>query len=92
MPEGLWDCTVLYVNFTKLSDIGDGICHDYLNHMHCNYDGGDCCLQNVNTSICSTCACLTDDVCKLSQANHNTIKLEYNGSDHVLVNRCSDDH
>ena len=69
VPEGLWDCTVLYFNFTKLSDIGDGICHDHLNHMHCNYDGGDCCLQNVNTSICSTCACLSDDVCKLSQTS-----------------------
>ena len=69
VPEGLWDCTVLYFNFTKLSDIGDGICHDHLNHMHCNYDGGDCCLQNVDTSICSTCACLSDDVCKLSQTS-----------------------
>ena len=77
IPASLLGCSALQINFTKVSEIGDGICHDHLNHMHCNYDGGDCCLQNIDTSACSTCACLSDDICKLPQTNH-AIKLEYN--------------
>ena len=26
--------------------------------MECNYDGGDCCLDPVNTQYCSECQCL----------------------------------
>lgn len=64
IPVKYLDCQALFFNFTKVSNIGDGICHDYLNHVYCHYDGGDCCLENVNTSVCSTCACFDDDSCK----------------------------
>ena len=37
--------------------VGDGICHDEINHLGCNYDDGDCCV-NVNTDSCSDCNCL----------------------------------
>ena len=31
------------------------------NHLGCNYDGGDCCV-NVNTDSCSDCNCLASGV------------------------------
>ena len=49
LPDKYLECQALHFNFTKSSSIGDGICHDYLNHAHCQYDGGDCCLEHVNT-------------------------------------------
>ena len=41
--------------------VGDAICHDETNHLGCNYDGGDCCV-NVNTDSCSECNCLGSGV------------------------------
>ena len=38
--------------------VGDGYCDDVTNNMECNYDGGDCCLDPVNTQYCSECQCL----------------------------------
>jgi hypothetical protein len=38
--------------------VGDGVCNDETNIAGCNYDGGDCCLMNVNTDSCSDCNCL----------------------------------
>ena len=38
--------------------VGDGYCDDVTNNMACNYDGGDCCGDNVNTNYCSECQCM----------------------------------
>ena len=46
-----------------MSNIGDGICDDYLNQVHCHYDGGDCCLLDIVTSACSICTCFDDKSC-----------------------------
>ena len=64
IPEKYLDCHALFFNFTKVSNIGDGICHDYLNHANCHYDGGDCCLEHVDNSVCLHCACFDDSSCK----------------------------
>ena len=37
--------------------VANGVCNDETNHLGCNYDGGDCCV-NVNTDSCSDCNCL----------------------------------
>ena len=37
---------------------GDGFCDDENNNCGCNWDGGDCCGKDVNTSYCEECACL----------------------------------
>ena len=37
--------------------IGDGSCDDEANNADCNYDGGDCCLECMDTSLCSECLC-----------------------------------
>ena len=42
------------------ASVGDGYCDDATNIMECNYDGGDCCLDPVNTLVCLECQCLID--------------------------------
>ena len=36
---------------------GDGFCDDVTNKPECNYDGGDCCLEHVDTMFCNECKC-----------------------------------
>ena len=40
--------------------IGDTFCDDDNNNLDCNYDGGDCCGPNVDTTYCIGCQCLND--------------------------------
>jgi len=40
---------------------GDGYCDDENNNDGCDYDGGDCCGDDVNTTYCSACQCLDPD-------------------------------
>ena len=37
---------------------GDDYCDDQNNVAGCEWDGGDCCGDNVNTEYCSACVCL----------------------------------
>jgi hypothetical protein len=52
--------------------MGDGFCHDELNNPDCKYDGGDCCLDEVNTNVCETCKCMDP------KKKDNIIKMEAN--------------
>ena len=38
--------------------IGDGFCQDLANNEVCEWDGGDCCGNNVNSDYCNDCECL----------------------------------
>ena len=38
--------------------LGDNYCDDVNNNAECNYDGGDCCGTNVDTTYCTHCQCL----------------------------------
>ena len=38
--------------------IADGYCDDKNNIEECQWDGGDCCGDNVDTDYCEDCACL----------------------------------
>ena len=66
--------------------IGDGFCNDITNVPECRYDGGDCCGDNINTSLCSECQCLG---CPLSwkigdgfcHDSTNTPECNYDGGD-----------
>ena len=40
--------------------VGDGICDDLTNVFECDYDGGDCCLSDTDTSYCLECLCHSD--------------------------------
>ena len=37
---------------------GDNYCDDDNNNAGCEWDGGDCCGDNINTQYCSDCECL----------------------------------
>ena len=50
---------------------GDGYCDDENNNADCNYDGGDCCGNNVNTDYCTQCQCL--DPVYSTTTNQNVI-------------------
>ena len=41
--------------------VGDGYCHDIINIAECNYDGGDCCGDDVKTEYCDDSEC--DETC-----------------------------
>ena len=40
---------------------GDGGCDDQNNNAGCEYDGGDCCGNDVVTTFCTECQCLDPD-------------------------------
>ena len=47
--------------------IGDGECDDVNNTEECQWDGGDCCGDDVATDYCTVCECLDpdfDETCK----------------------------
>ena len=47
----------------KLSWVGDNQCDDETNHAGCNFDGGDCCGDNINTNFCIECNCKHQSAC-----------------------------
>ena len=51
----------------------DGYCDDVNNHDACNFDGGDCCGDNVDTTFCHLCDCLDPDN---GGSNASTWKVE----------------
>lgn len=81
-----------YVLCPGYSNIGDGICNDGNNIEVCMYDGGDCCLRDLDKSQCTDCNCITEDdfdPCpeaeriddgNCDQMNNNTI-CSYDGGD-----------
>ena len=62
--ENYYQCDTLAGGFANVFEIGDGVCHDYFNHNHCQFDGGDCCLSSVVTSVCKICQCFDEIPCK----------------------------
>ena len=52
------------------STVGDGYCDDWMNIVECNYDGGDCCGNNVTHGNCSACICIN-----ITEGNEDTSLL-----------------
>ena len=45
-------------NYCIPQELGDGICQDHNNGPYCDYDFGDCCLNNYDQlDQCCSCAC-----------------------------------
>ena len=42
--------------------IGNGFCNDITNVRSCDFDGGDCCGQNISTEFCENCTCHLDEL------------------------------
>ena len=84
--------------------VSNGFCNDETNNPDCNYDGGDCCVVDANTSVCSECACLLIETCTAGyhplvengfcDDNTNIAECNYDGGDCCLINvntdSCSD--
>ena len=46
----------------------DGFCDDALNIYQCNYDGGDCCINEPDTyQYCTECQCKCENIHNLFQ-------------------------
>ena len=43
--------------------VDNSFCNDETNNADCNYDGGDCCVVDANTSACSECVCHLIQTC-----------------------------
>ena len=55
--QGLENCVALVW-------VGDGQCDDYSNTPDCNYDGGDCCKEDIHDLYCQLCECKSSAVNK----------------------------
>ena len=42
--------------------IGNGFCNDITNVRSCDFDGGDCCGENISKEFCENCTCHLDEV------------------------------
>ena len=47
-------------NSDNPSWIGDGWCDDETNNEDCDFDGGDCCLDEIFADYCIECLCYED--------------------------------
>ena len=82
--------------------VGDGYCHDEVNNLEYNYDGGDCCLPPLNLDHCSSCICQhescadgTNPLVENGYCNDetNNVNCNYDGGDccvNVHTFHCSE--
>ena len=71
---------------TNSAWVGDGYCDDVTNNMDCNYDGGDCCGDNVNTAYCSVCQCLDGGTTSGTTIDPGTTESPATGTTPGLLN------
>jgi hypothetical protein len=83
--------------------VGNGFCNNETNNADCNYDGGDCCATNVNTTACSECVCHLLETCAAGyhtlvgngfcNDDTNIAECDYDGGDCcgcVITEHCED--
>ena len=71
---------------------GDGSCDDYNNNCGCEWDGGDCCGNDVNIDWCSDCQCLDPNA--NSGTDSSTTSASTNGcefSSFINDDNCDDE-
>ena len=56
LDDGLGGCSLLLAPHEN-QWVGDGICDDITNIIECDYDGGDCCMSDIDTQYCTKCSC-----------------------------------
>ena len=84
--------------------VGNSFCNDETNNADCNYDGGDCCVVNANTTACSECVCHLVETCAAGyhllvgngfcNDDTNIAECDYDGGDCcgycVFTEHCED--
>ena len=69
----------LFLEPCELPDFkGDGICDDENNNEACEYDGGDCCGSNADTSYCIECQCSDPNYGGSSTGDNKNFKIKHN--------------
>ena len=63
MDYSLHTISFLVPGCDNVAMVGNGFCNDETNNQDCNYDGGDCCVLDANTSACSECVCHLIETC-----------------------------
>ena len=62
-----------------LQIVGDQFCDDEANYEICEFDGGDCCMDDVFTLFCIDCECI----------DPNQVSSVNTGKQQVLKNSCA---
>ena len=63
--------------------VGDGICDDATNILECQYDGGDCCLEEPVSSACYYCTCF-EGFTSTTKVSKVPISITYNNATHTI--------
>ena len=58
--------------------IEDGICDDFLNKKECYFDGGDCCLEEIENAVCDKCTCIQSNLTCIQDELGDGICQDYN--------------
>jgi hypothetical protein len=83
--------------------VGNGFCNDDTNIAECDYDGGDCCGDNITSEHCTECTCFHQETCLAGvhplvgngfcNDNTNIVECDYDGGDCcgcVITEHCED--
>ena len=71
---------------------GDNHCDDNNNNESCNWDGGDCCGNNVNTSYCIVCECLDPNAQNIKTSTTASLLKSCRSPKHFGDNYCDDNN
>ena len=63
--------------------VGDGICDDATNILECQYDGGDCCLEEPVSSACYYCTCF-EGFTTTTKVSKVPIIITYHNGTHTI--------
>ena len=86
-------CVYAYTNYFRL--IEDGICDDFLNKKECYFDGGDCCLEDIDNVACDDCVCIQSNLTCLQHELGDGICQDYNNfkmCDYDLDDCCPENY
>lgn len=89
-------CKPSRLKYYKKEWIGDGTCNPYLNNKRCAYDGGDCCLETIDDTLChdhsAGCNCHLTGVRKPSfQEVFNTTCTQWPFMKDITNSKCQDE-
>ena len=89
--DGTRHPTILVEGCANPTYKGDGFCDDEANNLDCDYDGGDCCLDEINDSYCTDCWCYATSSQHMSLLNSTSssgcVLPDYKGDGY-----CDDDN
>ena len=83
--------TAMMNSFVMIEWVGDGLCDDATNILECQYDGGDCCLEEPVMDVCHYCICHEGSTTTTETSKVPIIITYYNGTHTVEIEYDFDD-